>query len=337
MPKYRNYNSEMVSSLSQVLDVFNDIIIDRRDGHNTVQKLITVACVNGGRSRILKSLENKNKTLQLPLIAVTMGGFRRDSSRAHELNSGVLSQTSWYDVGFNAPVPINIEYEITVVTKYHADLDQILANFCTMFNPDIYTVVPHPKIIGEYIKSQLIWSGDVSKTYPDNEDTAPARYIATTSFTHKSWLFPGMGENSEGPLIHKINFCPNLLSTVDENLYLDRWFSVPSNMTFSEFTDNVVCGLIKNDNGRDNWDFLPMSGGLSGYWNEISGAVASGVLSGSSVTLTGDLCWLLTQENYILLYAYGKNGTPLPVGFTADKYLDYCQATASGTLSSCWE
>lgn len=340
--KYRSYNNELKNCLAQVMDVFNDIVIDRRNGHNTVQKYLNVACVNGGRSRILKSIENRDKTLSLPLIAITMGGFRRDTSRAHELNSGVLPQTSWYDPGYNTPIPVVIDFEVMVVTKYHEDLDQILLNVLSMFSPDIYIVTPHPKIPGENIKNQLVWSGDVSKTYPEGEDTAPSRYIATTSFVLKAWIFPGIGQSNEGPLIHKINFCPNLLplsGNDDGSLghHLDRWFDVPNRMSFDEYTGNIVCGYIKADGDRDNWDFLPMSGGLSGYWKDISGAVASGVLSGSSVTLTGDLCWLLTQEDYILLYAYGKNGIPLTPGFDSSQYLTYCQDVASGTLSSCWE
>ena len=111
--KYRSYNTEFITSTAQLLDVFDQITIDRRD-KSGIQQLINVPCVFGNRSRILKSLENRNKTLKVPMMCITMGGMSKDSARLHELNHGITVQSrDWdYDPIKTTAVPMNIEYEL---------------------------------------------------------------------------------------------------------------------------------------------------------------------------------------------------------------------------------
>ena len=268
--KTRSYNSEIRQATAQVLDVFNNIVIDRRN-QSGVQKLIHVPCVYGNRSRILKSMENADKTLKPPLIVITKGSLTRDTLRVADTNNGLLFQSGVgdYDVLKNRPNPMNIEFELSIVTKYEDDMDQIISNFIPMLTPDLYVVWPNPKQIGKNLKSQVVWDGSINYEYPtDIGETDPYRIIVTTNFTYKTWIFPGLGQDpDDGPLIHKINFCPNLLSIGDGNYGLDKWYDVPMSMTLDEYQDKIVCGLIKMDQTRPNWDWLPcsISGQPSGY------------------------------------------------------------------------
>lgn len=332
--KYRSYNREFRQATAQILDVFNRITIDRRDNQNNVQKLVNVSCVYGNRSRILKSLENKNKTFKLPLVSISMGNISRDVSRVHDIHDGLITQQrEWsFDPLKNTPVPINIEYEMDIVTKYHEDLDQIMCNFIPFTNPDFYVVWPHPKWPNLFLKSQIVWDSNINVQFPNEiAETDPYRFVASTTFTFKTWIFPGLSQidESDGPLIHRINFCPNLLSVDDENFMLDRWYHVPTCMSFDDFQGNVVCGLIKQDEGRDNWDWLPMSGGVSGYWSDISANV-SGMVLGTHIS--GDPAFLTTSEGSILLI--NEIGY-LPAGMSELNYYEYYLDTISGDLSGC--
>ena len=337
--KYRSYNREFRQAAAQILDVFNRVTIDRRDNQNNIQKLIGVSCVYGNRSRILKSLENRNKTFKLPLISISMKGFARDVNRVHDIHDGLITQQrEWtFDPLKNTPVPINIEYQMDIVTKYHEDLDQIMCNFIPFTNPDFYVVWPHPKWPNLFLKSQIVWDSNMSIQFPDEiTESDPYRFVGTTTFTFKTWIFPGLThiDESSGPLIHRINFCPNLLSIDDENYGLDRWYEVPTCMSFDEYQTNVVQGLIKADNDRDNWDFLPMysdgiSGGISGYWCDISANV-SGMMLGADVS--GNPTFLTTQEGGILLIS--EPGY-IPLGMSELDYYNFYLDTISGSLSAC--
>jgi hypothetical protein len=314
--KIRSYNGEIRTATAQTLDVFNDIIIDRRDSTG-VQKLIHVPCIYGNRSRVLKSLENKNKTLKIPLMVISKGSITRDTMRVADTNNGLLFQSGLedgYDVLKNRPQPMNIDFEMTIVTKYEDDMDQIISNFIPMMSPDIYVVWPNPKQPGKNLKSQLVWDGSINYEYPmDVAETDPYRVIVTTNLTYKTWIFPGLSkDNDDGPIIHKMNFCPNLLSIGDGNYGLDRWYDV-QNDTIDSYQEKVVCGLIKMDRTRPNWDWLPCStsGLISGYppsgsnWPPLSTIIEECCSSGCTIP-SGDI--------NTLNYTFDNNGNIIILG-----------------------
>ena len=354
MPKFRSYNNEIKYSTAQILDFFNDIVIDRRDGQNNVEKLLRVPCVYGNRSRILKSLENKNKTLSVPLIVLSLKRLSKDSSRVNDINRNLTMQyrEGDFDPATTRPVPLNLDYELTLVSKFQEDVDEMMTNFIPFANPDFYVVLKHPKLPGVNLKCQVVWSGDIPLTYPEEMDANAAyRCIGTTTFTFKTWVFPGMGEDfKDGPVIHKINFCPRIFQVGEDGYMLDRWYDVPRWMTFDDYRQNIICGLIMPDyehwsntsgyvNVRDNSDWLRISGGydpisgtmvgLSGYWQDISGVFAYAPSGSIITTVTGDICYLMTQEGYVLLYVTpATSGVLLTPGMQAMNYLGVCDASS---------
>ena len=275
--KFRSYNEEIKTATAQFLDLFNDIVIDRRD-RNGVQKLIKVPCVYGDRSRILKSLENRNKTLKIPLISVTKQGFARDTARISDLHIGMTYQIgdSKYDLLKDKPQPVDISFTVDIVTKYEEDMDQIVSNFMPLMRPDVYVVWPNPKQVGKHLKSQVIWDGSIDFERPEDlSETDPYRIIGTATFIYKTWLFTGLYEDdNDGPLIHKINFCSNLLSIADGNYMLDRWFDVPMTMSIDSYLDMVTSGLIQKDRTRDNWDYVPCAPEVSGNYENLTEALS---------------------------------------------------------------
>jgi len=77
--KFQSYNKELERATAQLMDAFNDITITRVDRETNETLNIRVGCVNGTRSRIMKSLENRDRTIELPIIAISMKNFSRDS------------------------------------------------------------------------------------------------------------------------------------------------------------------------------------------------------------------------------------------------------------------
>ena len=259
--KLRSYNEELKIATAQFLDVFNNIVIDRRNSSKTVQKTIAVPCVYGDRSRILKSLENKGKTMKVPKIAIVKTGISRGATRIADTQNGLNYQVDGsFDIQKFRPQPMDIEFEMSIVAKYTEDMDQIVSNFIPMFQPDVYVVWKHPKQPTQNLKSQIIWDGQISYEYPtDISEGDPARVFGSTTFRYKTWVFPGMGADADsGPLIHKINYNPDLLTLADGNYMLDRWYDVPNSETFTAYLERITAGLVIADQSRDNWDWLPI-------------------------------------------------------------------------------
>jgi hypothetical protein len=79
---------------------------------------------------------------------------------------------------------------MTILTRFQEDYDQIVTNFIPYFDPYIVVSWRTPSRPDHEIRSQVIWSGNVTATYPtDLNATQVARVEGNTSFTFKGWLF----------------------------------------------------------------------------------------------------------------------------------------------------
>jgi hypothetical protein len=335
--RYRSYHREIEKATAQVLDVLNDIIIDRRNPAGDVQQLISVPCVYGSRSRILKSLENRDKNVKLPLLVLNMSGISKDIQRVHSTHDGLLYQdSSTYNYLKNTPVPVNISYTIDVITKFQQDMDMIISNFIPFFNPDIYVVIPHPVNANQNLKVQFVWDGNINLELPEavgkNES---ARIIASTSFIVKTWIFPGMDTDSgDGNLIKRINFNPSI--GYDENGIgrLQGWYAVPTydyetgygEYSFNKFMSGIICGYVAPRYS----DQLQISAGISGYWHDISGMCTGDTLG---INISGDPSYLTTTEGGLLFVSDHNYISEGMSEMSLQDYVDYYNSTISGELS----
>lgn len=325
--KARSYNRELKKATAQMLDIFNDIVISRYDKNMVPQQNISVPCIFGNRSRMIKSVENRNNTVPLPMCVLSLKGMSRDSTRAISINDGLFGQTG--DTGYNhllnTPVPYNFDYTLDIIARYMDDIDQIVSNFATFFNPDVYVVLPNPRKPGEYIKPQVVFNGDVGFDFPEEIDAnTQERIVATCTFTFKTWLFPGLESDTyEGKIIKKINFTPNMYYDNDGYGHLNAFYSVPYTMTLDEYQENIVCGYIK----APHFDWLPISAGVSGYFYEISAQISGSVhdvnISGNNVYVT---------DEYGGYYILGRNGylSEGMLAISTSGYADLLNGLSSG-------
>jgi len=334
--KIRSYHKEVEKATAQILDCFNNITIERSD-ETGIQKTIAVPCVYGNRSRVLKSLENRNKTIKLPMLCISMGSLTRDKTRVFGTHDGLFYKNGTNAYLKNMPIPVNIEYSLYMIGKYQTDIDQLISNFTVWFNPDIFVVIPHPLEAGKNIKCQLLWNGNISMTYPEELAAEnPARIIATTNFTFKTWLFPGLDGNSyTGKSIHRINFNPQIWNDENEQIgRLQGFYAVPNNLTFDTFQENLLCGWIDSKYCCDmGWQ---LSAGISGTWMDIS-ALVTGAFEGNLALSGEDMCFLTMSDydsNVGILLMSKQCYIPSSIsGLTIDAYLDYYYSCLTGSLS----
>lgn len=98
--------------------------------------------------------------------------------------------------------PVNIEVNMNILTKYQADMDQIVTNFAPYTNP--YIILswkipqgdrsPDPFLDKDApiqeLRSEVLWNGTINMDYPkDLTANSPYRVAADTGFTIKGWLF----------------------------------------------------------------------------------------------------------------------------------------------------
>lgn len=207
MRKY-TFGWEIQTLLEQFIGAFNDVSIKRYDKtkNQVGADPIKVAYVYAPKQRVFNGLKNPAPGgLIVPVIAVSINGISRDQQRVFNKNDSFniyhnpLDNSGTYLKNILQPVPINIGVNMTIITKYQNDMDQILSNFIPYCDPYIViswklpftdnTNTPYE------IRSEILWSGTTNIQYPtDLAATQPFRITADTSFTIKGWLFKKLEE-----------------------------------------------------------------------------------------------------------------------------------------------
>lgn len=197
----RSYNAELAYANILFSRLFNNIIIERKIGNKIKQ--IPVKCVIGNRSRIFKNLENPDRQsmYKLPMIIIQRTGINKNTERLanlhNEIKRSIHSSRIIYDL--LTPVPIDISYSVTIVSKYPLDIDMILSNFIPFFNGDLFVTYEHPKFTNLKYNSQVVMDSSISEEHPDELDPAADDIItATCSFIFKTCIFAGVDKRTAG-------------------------------------------------------------------------------------------------------------------------------------------
>ena len=199
--KNYTFNFEVQTLLEQFVAAFGNIIIKRYDNTKTVQSPtsgIPISFVYSPKQRVFDALDNPAPGgITVPAVAVNLGSIQRDNTRVFNKISGFTvpftdKNNGNYDFSNHIlqPVPVNIGVNMHIVTKFQADMDQILSNFIPYCDPYIVISWKLPFANNYELRSEILWSGQINLTYPDNlAANAPYRLVADTSFTIKGWLF----------------------------------------------------------------------------------------------------------------------------------------------------
>jgi hypothetical protein len=201
---------EVKDVITQFVAAFDDVIIKRYNQTREPKERIQVRYVYSPKKRVLHDLVNKAQHITIPVVAVSISGVSRDESRVFNKIEGSyynrdhqLLEESGTEIPIKSnvtrpdylpqPVPVNISVNMSIITKFQTDMDQILSNFIPYSDP--YVVIswkiPSEFIITEQeIRSEVLWDGSVSIDYPiDLSNTQPYRITGDTTFTIKGWLF----------------------------------------------------------------------------------------------------------------------------------------------------
>ena len=205
--KRQPYHFEIKNLVTQFVAAFDDTVINRYNKDKSIADKIAVRYLYAPKQRVLHDLINKNQHIILPAVAVSISSVSRDESRVfnkifgqHIPNPSDESSSPHIP----SPVPINIEINMSIITKFQTDMDQILSNFIPYNNPYIVVSWKVPTAISpvtQEIRSEVEWGGQMNLTYPEDlQPTAPYRVTADTTFTIKGWLFPEKVQ-ADGPRI----------------------------------------------------------------------------------------------------------------------------------------
>lgn len=192
-------------------------------------------------------LVNLAQNITVPVVSISISNLSRDESRVFNKINGYYmpagsndNATQSRSVHYNSPVPVNITVNMSIMTKYQSDMDQILSNFIPYNNPYIILSwkVPDTLSINGFtlpheIRSEVLWSGSVNLAYPtDIAATEKYKIIGDTSFTIKGWLFPAK-KDTVGNIFY-----------IKENFHNTKLITSVNELTASDFNYPQSTGLV---------------------------------------------------------------------------------------------
>ena len=186
--------------MEQFVSAFNDIVIKRYDNKKTLTPPTSGFGVNfvyAPKQRVFDTLKTPAPGgLTVPVVAVSINGMSRDNSRTtNKLDSffiPVFDETISSDYLKNIPQPVAVKIGVnmSIITKFQSDMDQILTNFVPYCDPYIVISWKLPFSKNFEIRTEVLWNGQINLSYPtDLGPTQNYRLVADTSFTIKGWLF----------------------------------------------------------------------------------------------------------------------------------------------------
>jgi hypothetical protein len=225
------YDFEIETMITMFISAMDDIIVKRYNNKKEPKDSIRCRFVYAPKQRVLLDLLDKAQNLQLPVVAVTNGGLTRDPNRVFNKIQGsyLPSADPLYSNKLFQPVPIDLTINMTIMTRFQQDYDQILTNFIPYFDPYIIISWRTPNRPDQEIRSQVVWSGNVSTEYPtDLNSTQVARVIGTTAFTFKGWLFKAAPSKNDA-IIFNINADYSTLSDLTSKYTLEELEALNAN------------------------------------------------------------------------------------------------------------
>lgn len=230
-----------------------------------------------------------------------------------------------YNLSKRRGLPITIEYDLSLVTRYREDLDQMMTNWMVHWRPDVYVRWWHPRNKTYPLESEVLWKQNISfESNSDYDYTKVFKWVANTSFTFKTWVFPGLNDVTSHDddaygLIEYFNFYPLAgYDNYDENgeVTLPEEGGNTGYPVFGDIYNREDAGFfaVDTDQGFEN-DGSDIEGILKGHYavnniksdpesvlyDPVSGVLLSGQTMIPDLTTVGDM-----PTNIALLASFPK-------------------------------
>lgn len=206
------YDFELQTMTTMLMNCFSDIVIKRFNANKDPKDQIKTRVVYAPKQRVLNDLLDKDQNLQLPVISVQIGGVARDANRTFNkiVGSFYTPANSTASTNEKGPLPIDVTYNISILTRYQQDMDQILSHLIPYINPYFVVSWRTPQRPDHEIRSIVEWNGSVNIQYPvELAATQVAKVQADLTFTFKGWMFQNL-KKYENIFTIETNYIPNI-------------------------------------------------------------------------------------------------------------------------------
>ncbi len=227
--------------------LFNNIIIKKIADDGSTNSIIKVPLAYGPTQKFLARLEqspNLNKPIQitLPRMSFEFVGLTYDPARKLTTTQTFLTKSIEDDTEIKKaymPVPYNMQFELSIMTKINDDMLQIVEQILPYFQPSYTLTVNLVESIGENRDIPItLDSIDMQDDYEGDFNTRRA-LIYTLKFTAKTYLFGPISSGNKD-IIKKV--AVSYISGDSKSIGRDLTYKVTPLAT-KNYTNNIVTVL----------------------------------------------------------------------------------------------
>tara|TARA_B100000524_G_C23606237_1_gene354513 strand:- start:138 stop:986 length:849 start_codon:yes stop_codon:yes gene_type:complete len=190
--------------------LFNNMIIKHEDTNGNIVDEKRVPLAYGPAAKFIARLEqqpdlNKMVAITLPRMSFEMTSIAYDSSR----KAGITQTFKAVDGSTNKmkkvflPVPYNIGFELSLLTKLNDDALQVVEQILPFFQPSFSITIDLISSIGEKRDVPITLTNVTFQDDYEGDFSTRRALIYTFSFVAKTYLYGPIAENPEG-LIKKV-------------------------------------------------------------------------------------------------------------------------------------
>lgn len=283
--------------------LFNNIIIKQKNSSNQIVSQIKVPLAYGPTQKFLARLnqspEDLNNPVQitLPRMSFEFTGLTYDSSRKVTTTQSFLvplkTDNSTVTKVF-MPVPYNMEFELSIMTKQNDDALQIIEQILPYFQPAYTITIDLVDTIGEKKDVPFTLNNiNFEDSYEGDFSTRRA-LIYTLRFTAKTYLFGPVSSDTSRDIIKKVSI-GYVAGDASGSASRDITYRTTPVATQS-YSNNVVTTI---------------SGDLEIATNLFNVVDASGIVLNGYITIDGETMKVVSIDGNEIQVERGSYGTPI--------------------------
>jgi hypothetical protein len=189
--------------------LFNDINIRHRDASGTSFSNLKVPLAYGPIQKFLARIQqqpdlNREVALTLPRLSFEMTGLQYDPSRKTGVTQTFLASQSGNVKKVYMPVPYNVTFELSIISKLNDDSLQIIEQILPYFQPSLNITINLISAIGEKKDVPVVMESITQNDQYEGGFDSRRLIIHTLRFTAKTYLFGPVAESTDG-LIKRVD------------------------------------------------------------------------------------------------------------------------------------
>jgi hypothetical protein len=283
--------------------LFNNISIKHKNSDNDVVSVIKVPLAYGPTQKFLARLEQSadlNRPIQmtLPRMSFEFVGLSYDAARkVTTTQTFITASSSDKSVEKKAymPVPYNMQFELSIMTKLNDDMLQIVEQILPYFQPSYNLSIDVIEEIGEKRDIPIVLEGITMSDDYEGDYSTRRSLVYTLRFTAKTYLF-GPVTTSSSDIIKKVTIG-----------YISASSSGSSSKTGGrDLIYSVTPTATKNYTGDSS---TLLSGDIDDTQSTIIVDDSSSLEINSNITIDDETMRITSKDNNTLTVVRGYNNT----------------------------